>query len=144
MTTIAYHHERKEIAYDGRLTQGDLIISDQSPKAFISDKGVRFFLSGALSDALEFCNEFSGGNKASRDYECEGFMIEGGVVFLVGCDDRTQSFFACKAMNNMACGSGSHFALSAMDFGRSAFESVEYAATRNICTGGKITVVGVE
>lgn len=143
MTTIAYHHATKEIAFDSRLTQGNTIITDKSLKDYTSKLGDRFFLSGASSDCKQFCDEFSNGVKASRDFDCEGFMTSGGLVYVAGCDESTGMFFACEIDFDAACGSGAKFALSAMDFGRSAKQAVRYAATRDSCTGGKIRVVKV-
>ena len=49
-----------------------------------------------------------------------------------------------KCFCNESFGSGSSFALSAMDFGKSAKDSVKYAMTRDIYTGGKIKVIKVK
>ena len=40
--------------------------------------------------------------------------------------------------HNRAIGSGNRFALAAMDFGKTAKEAVEYAACRDVYTGGKV------
>ena len=43
-------------------------------------------------------------------------------------------------LDSYAIGSGAEFAMSAMDFGMTAKEAVEYTMTRDIYTGGEVTV----
>lgn len=141
MTTIAYHHERKEIAYDGRTTRGDTIMNDSSEKMVERD-GVKFFLCGATCD-YELLISMYFGAKLDLVPEANALVIDGGIVYRIGCQ-TDGVFWRCKTDCNDAIGSGWQFALSAMDFGRSAKEAVEYAATRDSCTGGKITSLGIE
>lgn len=141
MTTITYHHERKEIAYDGRTTRGDTIMSDTSEK-MEERNGVKFFLSGATCD-YDLLISMYFGEKSELVPEANALVIDGGVVFRIGCQ-TDGVFWKCKSECNDAIGSGWQFALSAMDFGRNAKEAVEYAATRDSCTGGKITSMRVE
>ena len=141
MTTIAYHHERKEIAYDGRTTRGDTIMNDASEKMVERD-GVKFFLCGATCD-YELLISMYFGTSADLVPEANALVIDGGVVYRIGCQ-TDGGFWRCKTDCNDAIGSGWQFALSAMDFGRSAKEAVEYAATRDSCTGGKISTLRVE
>jgi ATP-dependent protease HslVU (ClpYQ) peptidase subunit len=143
MTTIAYHHKDKEIAVDGRTTMGGLIITDKANKVITRKDGVRFILSGATSDFDGFCAEFSNGVAASRNYDCGAIVINNGVVAVAGVDNESGTFFASPRDESFASGSGRDFALSAMDFGKSAKEAVKYASTRDSGTGGRITVVKV-
>jgi len=141
VTTIAYHHERKEIAYDGRTTRGDTIMNDKSEK-MIEKGGVKFFLCGATCD-YDLLMAMYFGEKSDLVPEANALVIDGGAVYRIGCQ-IDGGFWKCKPDSNNAIGSGWTLALSAMDFGKCAREAVEYAATRDTCTGGKITVVGVE
>lgn len=141
MTTIAYHHERKEIAYDGRTTRGDTIMSDASEK-MEERNGVKFFLTGSTCD-YDLLISMYFGEKSELVPEANALVIDGGVVYLIGCQSDG-GFWKCKSYCNDAIGSGWQFALSAMDFGRSAKEAVEYAATRDCCTGGTITSLRIE
>jgi ATP-dependent protease HslVU (ClpYQ) peptidase subunit len=58
----------------------------------------------------------------------------------VSRDSVLQKF---RLTHDLAMGSGELFALAAMDFGKSAGESVEYAKTRCIYTGGKVHVYDI-
>lgn len=141
MTTIAYHHERKEIACDGRTTRGDTIMNDSSEKMVERD-GVKFFLCGATCD-YELLISMYFGTKADLVPEANALVIDGGVVYRIGCQ-TDGVFWKCKSGCNDAIGSGWQFALSAMDFGKSAKEAIKYAATRDVGTGGKISVIKVK
>jgi len=45
---------------------------------------------------------------------------------------------------NESLGSGGWFAMAAVDLGKTARESVEYAMTRDVYTGGKVHVYDIE
>lgn len=141
MTTIAYHHERKEIAYDGRTTRGDTIMNDNSEK-MVEQGGVKFFLCGATCDHDILISMYFG-EKSELVPEANAIVIDGGLVYRIGCT-ADGVFWKCQQDCNDAIGSGWQFALSAMDFGRSAKQAVKYAATRDSCTGGRISVVRIE
>ena len=140
MTTIAYHHERKEIAYDGRTTRGDTIMNDNSEK-MIEQRGVKFFLCGATCD-YELLMSMYFGEKSDLVPEANALVIDGSVVYRIGCQ-IDGGFWKCKPDCNDAIGSGWQFALAAMDFGKCAKGAVKYAATRDSNTGGKISVARV-
>jgi ATP-dependent protease HslVU (ClpYQ) peptidase subunit len=140
MTTIAYHMNSKEIAYDGRTTRGDTIINDASEKMIDRD-GVKFFLCGATSDCEMLVDMYFGG-KVELVPEANAFVVDGGAVYRIGCT-VDGVFWKAESECNDAMGSGWQFALSAMDFGEGAKDAVMYAATRDSCTGGKIRVVKV-
>lgn len=141
MTTIAYHHERKEIAYDGRTTRGDTIMNDASEKMVEKD-GVRFFICGATGD-YELLVSMYFGAKSELVPEAYALVIDGGRVYRIGCQ-ADGGFWKCIPDCSDAIGSGWQYALSAMDFGKCAKGAVEYAATRDVYTGGKISVMRVE
>lgn len=141
MTTIAYHHERKEIAYDGRTTRGDIVMNESSEK-METRNGVEFFLCGSTCDFDDLIAKYFGG-KSDLNAEANALVIDGDSVYRIGCNSDG-SIWKCKQDCNDAIGSGWQFALSAMDFGKSAKEAVEYASTRDLYTGGKISVVRIE
>ena len=63
---------------------------------------------------------------------------------MVGHDDKTGPWKTRLSLSNPdAIGSGSPFALTAMDMGASAEEAVTMAAKRDSCTGGKIRTLRI-
>lgn len=46
--------------------------------------------------------------------------------------------------NDFAMGSGRDFALAAMDHGKTPAESIEYAKTRDVYTGGEVHTHDIE
>jgi ATP-dependent protease HslVU (ClpYQ) peptidase subunit len=140
MTTIAYQHAGRQIAYDGRTTRGEVVINDSSEKMSERD-GVKFFLCGATCDYDLLISMYFGG-KSKIVPEANAFVSDGGLVYRIGCSEEGV-FWKCAPDCDDAIGSGWAFAISAMDFGRCAEEAVEYAAKRDLYTGGKITVVNV-
>lgn len=137
MTTIAYHHIDKHIAYDSRCTSGGLILSDTFNKQVSTAKGV-YFMSGSTSDFADFCKEFENGKKASRPYDCCALYVEDRIVRLRAVDVDDTRFFESVRDFNFSLGTGQHLALAAMDLGKSAQAAVQYAATRDVYTGGQI------
>ena len=143
MTTIAYHHADRQIAYDSRCTAGGLILSDTFNKSLHTDKGI-YFMSGSTSDFADFCKEFENGKKAARPYDCCAIYVENGVVYLRAVDTDECRFFEAVRDFNFAIGSGQHLALAAMDFGDTAQAAVQYAATRDVYTGGQIKLFVID
>jgi ATP-dependent protease HslVU (ClpYQ) peptidase subunit len=137
MTTIAYNHKDKEIAYDSRSTRGYLIHNDNADKKIVSDDGSIYFLAGKSGDTEDFADEFCVGRVSSRTLDCQGIAVKDGVAFGVGTKDNGE-FVAYELDCNATYGSGVDFAIAAMDFGKSAKEAVEYVKTRDIYTGGKV------
>ena len=142
MTTIAYHHKDRQIAYDSRCTSGGLILTDSFDKKMEHGKGI-YFLSGSTSDFNDFCQEFENGKKASRPYDCCAFYVENGLVWLRAIDADDDRFFESFRSFNHAIGTGSQLAMAAMDFDKSAQDAVHYAATKDVFTGGQIKVFTV-
>lgn len=140
MTTIAYHHKYKQIAVDGRATSDDLICSDRSVK-FIEKNGQVFLYTSKGDDGAHLVEVYLGAEPLKKDYEATVMFTCDGVVFLMTYTNGTLDQWSL--LENTAIGSGGDFALAAMDFGKDAKEAVEYAATRNVFTGGRITVFDV-
>ncbi|MBB1614517.1 proteasome subunit beta [Pseudomonas sp. UMC65] len=135
MTTIAY--KDGVIACDSRQTRADAIVSDDCLKCQVVD-GVSFFLAGAVCDEKALIAAYFG-TPSSAPVECSGYVVDDGKLLMVGHDDRTGIWKQeLDPLNPDAIGSGSAYALAAMDMGASAEEAVRAAMRRDIYTGGKI------
>lgn len=140
MTTIAY--KDGVIAYDSRQTRNGTIVSDDVPKCQVVD-GVSFFLSGAVCDEKALIAAYFGTPSAVA-VECSGYAVDSGRLLMVGHDDRTGIWRQELDQENPdAIGSGSAFALAAMDMGASAEDAVRAAMKRDIYTGGKVVTFRV-
>lgn len=144
MTTIAYNHKDREIAYDSRLTCDNDIFTDTTNKKKVVN-GNTYFTSGRVSDFDDFINDFEPRKKALDNLNCAMFMVDcDNKVWWLTIDDGVYARSLCEC--NDAIGSGFPWVMAAMDFGKSAKDAVEYAKTRDCKTGGKVKVfkVGVE
>ncbi|MEG0969314.1 MAG: proteasome subunit beta [Pseudomonas sp.] len=140
MTTIAY--KDGVIAYDSRQTRSGAIVSDNAPKCQVVE-GVSFFLSGAVCDEKALIAAYFG-TPSQAPVECSGYAVDGGKLLMVGCDDKTGIWKQeLDPANPDAIGSGSAYALAAMDMGSSAEDAVRAAMKRDIYTGGKVRSVRV-
>jgi len=137
MTTIAYHHEDQQIAYESRSTRGDVIISDKAAKRIDKD-GVSFFMCGSVADYDLLLSIYFGG-KETLVPECNAYAISDEGCFRIGVSNDGE-FWRQKLEHNEAMGSGWQWAISAMDFGKSAGDAVEYAKTRDSMSGGEVHV----
>ncbi len=135
MTTIAY--KDGIVAYDSRRTNDDLIVDDDCDKCFRLD-GYAFFMCGSFADIEQFVPAYVA-QTIKGDYSCSGLMVTPDKdLFIVGCDEDGPWREAWPKDKPRALGSGTSFALAAMDFGCSAKQAVKYAATRDCGTGGKV------
>ena len=135
MTTIAY--KDGVIAYDSRQTRNDRIISDNAQKCQVVS-GVSFFLSGAVCDEKALIAAYFG-TPSAVPVECSGYVVDGGNLMMVGHDDKTGIWKQELDLSNPdAIGSGSAYAIAAMDMGASAEDAVRAAMKRDIYTGGTI------
>jgi len=135
MTTIAY--KDGVIAYDGRQTRNDRIVSDSASKCQVVD-GVSFFLSGAVCDEKALIAAYFG-TPSPVPVECSGYAVDGGKLLMVGHDENTGIWKQeLDLANPDAIGSGAQYAIAAMDMGASAEDAVRAAMKRDIYTGGKI------
>ncbi|WP_025126463.1 proteasome subunit beta [Pseudomonas sp. PH1b] len=140
MTTIAY--KDGVIAYDSRATRGTVITDDDCEK-LQECKGVRFLCTGATCDFDALIAGYFGEHSPSP-VEASGYAIANGSLWMIGHDDKTGPWKTRLSLGNAdAIGSGSPFALTAMDMGATAEEAVGMAAKRDSCTGGKIRTVRI-
>ncbi len=141
MTTIAY--KDGVIAYDSRQTRSGSIVSDDCQKLTVVD-GVSFFLSGAVCDEKALIAAYFG-TPSHVPVECSGYAVDGGRLQMVGHDDKTGVWRQdLDPANPDAIGSGSAYALAAMDMGASAEEAVRAAMKRDIYTGGKVRTMRID
>lgn len=140
MTTIAYKYG--VIAYDSRQTRNDRIVSDNAQKCTIVD-GVRFFLAGAVCDERALIAAYFG-TPSRVPVECSGYVVDCGKLMMVGHDDKTGIWKQdLDPSNPDAIGSGSAYALAAMDMGASAEDAVRAAMKRDIYTGGNVSSIKI-
>jgi ATP-dependent protease HslVU (ClpYQ) peptidase subunit len=140
MTTIVYHHESKTIAYDSRTTDGGIIMSDDTEKKFTKGD-LKFFLAGSLCDMSEFIDAYPIG-AVSAESEIAGFMVDSGIAY--GLSIRDNKIIKWELKYNDAMGSGHKYALTAMDYGKTAVEAIEAAIKRCVYTGGKVREFKIE
>lgn len=140
MTTIAYSHKDKEIAVDSRMTECDMIITDNDEK--FTKIGNEIFIScGGVSAGNDLINEYLGEPQGKENLDANIIIIRSDGLFCASYLDGKLNIW--KINHDTAWGNGEKFALGAMDHGKSAKEAVEYAMTRDIYTGGKVHVFTV-
>jgi ATP-dependent protease HslVU (ClpYQ) peptidase subunit len=143
MTTIVYDHRHRIIAVDSRICRSGVISSDE----FIKYRYVGaelWFTCGTAADEQLLIDWFrSGDDKPKLIPECEAYVVVDGKVYsrLV---HENGTICQLELTFSESIGSGSKFAISAIDHGKSAMEAVEYAATRDCYTGGKVHVYDIE
>lgn len=140
MTTIAYHHDTRRIAVDGRITVGDLIACDSYQKWRAVDEEI-WFLTGATADFDRFIayhqKRLSG--QPEHVVSCSAIVASTDGCFEVGLTREGEPWRSLVTYDT-AMGSGRDFALGAMDHGKCAVEAIKYASKRDSATGGKISV----
>ena len=143
MTTIAYHHKSGVVACDGRTTQGSYITHDEAKKWLSIGDDVWFF-TGSVADRDAFVKYHSGelSGAPAHDIDCAAFIVVGGQCFESGLTKEGEAWRVLLDYNH-ATGSGRDHAVAAMDHGKGAIDAVKYAATRDMCTGGKISALDV-
>jgi 20S proteasome alpha/beta subunit len=135
MTTIAY--KDGIIATDSRQTRSGAVVTDNCLKCEVVD-GVVFFLSGAVCDEKALIAAYFG-TKSEVPVETSGFVVDKGKLMMVGHSDETGIWkLDLDPENPDAIGSGSAYALAAMDMGASAEDAVKVAIKRDIYSGGMV------
>lgn len=145
MTTIVYDHKRKQIAIDSRATSSGLIVDDESKKWTITESGEIWFTCGAICDEELLMECFKDGDRAldlQAIPDANAFVIRDGKVLMRGVTSEGEAWTQ-KLTSSRCLGSGSSFALAALDFGNTAEQSVKYAITRDCHSGGKVHVYDI-
>ena len=140
MTTIAYRDG--VIAYDSRMTRGDLIVSDTYDKCIQKDDYL-FIGYGDVESINKLIHAYLTG-EIKEPIESNALVYDEKNINLIHIGfDPTQT--PKNLWNNpldlneyYAFGSGEEHAITAMDMGASAYEAVKMAIKRNCCSGGII------
>lgn len=138
MTTIAY--KDGVIAYDSRVTQGSVIMSDNDSKCYLRE-GQRFFCTGDHGGIEKMIDYYLMGlTKLDQSVDGSAFVVteDGGLCLIGVTSDRELWCHRMQREAVYAIGSGSHFAIAFMDAGMTAVDAVKMTAKRDIYTGGKI------
>ena len=135
MTTIAY--KDCVIAYDSRITAGTTITDDDYNK-HTQHGGVDFFLTGCIADFEKFYAAYDG-EPVDSDMRVSGFAVTCGDIWQVAYNQEDK-FWKIKLSHQKvyADGSGTSYALTAMDMGASAADAVRMAIKRDSCSGGNV------
>lgn len=139
MTTIAY--KSNIIAFDSRVTEGSTIYSDKGKKAIEKD-GFTFILGGNYDSLEEFIDVFLYESDPKDTLHVRGFVHdkENDILYETSAQDGVFSKEVMDRDTPWAVGSGSTWAIAAMDFKLSAEKAVKYAMTRDCLTGGEVHV----
>ena len=140
MTTIVYDHRTKTIAADSRAMAGFRIDTDSYDKAVFTENGV-WFIAGSYGEIDSFIKSFTS-NEAGCDYNIYAFYAESGAAY--HCIYSGGKACKTKLKFSDAIGSGSEYALTAIDYGADAKTAVEMAAKRDSRTGGAVRVFSLE
>lgn len=146
MTTIVYDHKRKQVAIDSRATSSGIIVDDESQKWTVTESGEIWFTCGAICDEELLIECFKNGDRlldVKVIPDANAFVIRDGKVLMRGVTSEGEAWTQ-KLTSSRCLGSGSSFALAALDFGCDAKQAVEYAITRDCYSGGKVHVYDIE
>lgn len=135
MTTIAYRDG--EIAYDSRISEDDLILTDHANKV-IEDNSYWFFYAGDLTAVQTMISGFNGFDVGDCVGEVEAIVWDGTDLWYAGITEGCPWKIKQLKSDYFAIGSGKPHALTAMDLGCTAEEAVKMAMMRDKNTGGKI------
>lgn len=136
MTTIAYHHESKTIAWESRRTGSNGEIKSNSSEKHREVNGVHFWICGACCDEqLMVSAYFEGSVKLVP--ECYCFAYDSGALYRCGVTGDGNLWKESVDFND-AIGSGGTFAISSMDYENCAIKAVEYAITKDCYSGGEV------
>lgn len=136
MTTIAYNYKEGIIAYDSRRS-GDGCITDDNVQKHYKRGSVSFFLCGKPGDYDEFMDCYLSGDTPRENNRVCAYILENGQVYRSGADGEDK-IWKHTANYNGAIGSGGWHAITAMDMGATAKESVKWAMKRDLATGGRV------
>ena len=139
MTSIALDKDGL-VAFDSRVTEGNIIVDDNSNK-HTKRNGVDYFFSGRDADEELLIAAVEG--KKEEDYPDEvdvyAILYKDGCFYTAGIC-KEEGFFLQRERKgcSVAAGSGSKHILTAMDMGADAKEAVKMAIKRDNNSGGRI------
>lgn len=139
MTTIAYRDGT--IAYDSRSTMGVVIYSNKIEKK-IEQRGAVFFCAGSESEFQILIDAYFGKPiTAAIDAGALVYHKATGKLHTCGYDRHNDNGYWIAPLDpqySFAMGTGSPYAMTAMDMGASAKKAVRMAKLRDVYTGGKV------
>ena len=142
MTTIAY--DTKTLCSDSRSSMGSMIYEDDAQKLFMNVGPFAVVgIAGGYQDAMDIIAIISDFTKVDQiraiPHEAVGDCVllavaHNGDLWIYQGDESCM----LRSDRPFAVGSGSTYALSAIDLGKSAEEAIEYASTRDMHTNNVI------
>lgn len=135
MTTIAY--KDGVIAFDSRLSEDDLIISDSFSKHY-SDDSIHVFFAGTVVLVPVLIDMLDGPLLAQAPGELEALVWNGKQLYWAGIDGGYYYKMNINLDTPFAIGSGKIFAYTSFDMNGDAVTAVTMAAKRDKNTGGVI------
>lgn len=145
MTTIVY--DGKVLATDSRACIGNTITDDKRKKlyrnvgifqaiAFCGSSSYAYFV---IDEILKPCKAVADLRDINLSNEADFVLVdEWERVFYFARDECAGGIVVDQVKQPWSWGSGSHFAIAALDFGRTAIEAVKYASTRDVKTNSRI------
>jgi len=140
MTTIAYDKKRGEIAVDSRCTSDGVLCSNNVTKFVHLNGGGMGFFTGKWSEVLMLKEQVIDGGKPDPEQLEEATYIEVRNGKVTEFDGPVGE----RINRSSAWGSGSEYAVGAMEAGATAAQAVKIAAKYDLATGGKIHVFKVK
>lgn len=136
MTTIAF--KDGIIAWDSQQTWGDMIVSSNVQKMIKSGRQL-FWGCGSVAEIKRLSIAiFSGEKKLSGEDTAGGMFWDGGKLYLACVQNEQVVLSETIKGCCYAIGSGSEYAMGAMDAGEGAPGAVLIASQRDVYTGGRI------
>lgn len=123
------------IVYESRLTRGMTIMTDEAEKK-VQHKDIVFFFCGSKADEKFLIDAYVNGSRPPKEADAEAFIVHNGRVFRAGT--HKGEFWYHEACDPDAIGSGSPYALTALDCGKNPSQALAMAIKRDACSGGKI------
>lgn len=142
MTTIAYRNN--VIAFDSRITADDTILYDDFDKSRTVD-GVTFVICGELSGYDDLIAAYFGTKPAAPNTDNAALVVDSGKIWCIGIGEDGACWRSPVMLDRpYALGSGSAYALAAMDLGVGAADAVQCAKARDPFSGGLVRTISIE
>lgn len=141
MTTILYSHKHKQIAFDSRVLEMTRIVTDDFMK-MTEREGVKFFFAGAVSDVDALVQLYFAPDSGIPVLRAQAIVVDEGRVYVTEHSGSTLD--TVELTYSDAIGSGSPWALAAVDFGASPRGAIAYAKKKDSATGGRIRIYNLK
>ena len=135
MTTIAFRDGT--LAGDSRVSAGDMVITDKATKVHRLRDGRLLGWSGSVEDAHRLRQSLSKKTPRPANLNVTALLVhtDGSIHLFEGNEwvKQTEPYYSL--------GSGSPYAMGAMDAGATATEAARIGSKRDVSSGGKIKCV---